>query len=182
MPIVSPRAPVSPNAPVWHRAAISYHVFGLTAAVAAAIALGIAQASEFWGGLVPCALCLLERWPYRIAAVLGLAAAFLPPKAARVTMGLLALTILAGAGLAVIHVGVEFHLWPSPLPECASPAFGGGSIAERLAHMPATPAKPCDDPSYLIPFIPVSMAAMNLIFALVFAAAAAWAAIRRPNP
>jgi len=161
--------------------ALSYRFLGLAAAVAAAIALGIAQASERWGGLVPCALCLWERWPYRIAAVLGLVAAFLSPSAARVTMALLALTVLAGVGLATIHVGVEFHWWPSPLPECAAPTFSGGSIAERLAHMPATPAKPCDDPTYLIPFVPVSMAEMNLIFALLFTAAAAWSVIRRPS-
>jgi disulfide bond formation protein DsbB len=166
---------------VSHHTAISYRVCGLAAAVAAAAALGIAQVSERWGGLVPCALCLWERWPYRIAAVLGLAAAFLPRNAARVTMALLALTVLAGAGLAAIHVGVEFHWWPSPLPECAAPTFSGGSIAERLAHMPAAPAKPCDDPTYLIPFVPLSMAELNLIFALTFATAAAWTAIRRPG-
>jgi disulfide bond formation protein DsbB len=160
----------------------SYRAAGLAAAAAAAIALGIAVGSERWEGLVPCALCLVERWPYRIAIVLGLAAAVLPLKTARVAQALLALTVLAGAVLAAIHVGVELHWWPSPLPECAAPTFGGGSIAERLARMPATPAKPCDDPTYLIPGLPLSMAAMNLIFAGVFTAAVAWTAIRKPLP
>jgi disulfide bond formation protein DsbB len=154
--------------------------FGLAAAVAAALALGIALGSERWGGLVPCALCLWERWPYRIAIVLGLAAALLPPVATRPLLSLLTLTVLAGAALAAIHVGVELHWWPSPLPECAAPTFSGGSIAERLAHMPAVPAKPCDDPTYLIPGLPLSMAAMNLLFASLFTLAAVWAAIRRP--
>jgi len=45
----------------------------------------------------------------------------------------------------------------------------GGSIAERLAQMPARPAKPCEDATYLIPGLPVSMAAMNLLYALAFA-------------
>ena len=49
-------------------------------------------------------------------------------------------------------------------------AVGGGSIAERLARMPARPAKPCDEPAYLLPGVPVSMAAMNLVFALALAA------------
>ncbi len=91
------------------------------------------------------------------------------PRLARVLLGLAALGLLAGAGLAFIHVGVEHGWWPSPLPECAAPSFGGGSIAERLARMPAMPAKPCDDPTYLIPFLPVSMAAMNGLFALALA-------------
>lgn len=162
--------------------AISYRGFGLAAAIAAAAALGIAQMAEHWGGLVPCALCLLERWPYRVAVVLGLAAAFLPGRAARAVLGLLALTVLTGAGFAAIHVGVEFHWWPSPLPECAAPTFGGGSIAERLARMPAVPAKPCDDPTYLVRGLPLSIAEMNLLFAAAFTAATAWIAIRRPHP
>jgi disulfide bond formation protein DsbB len=161
--------------------ALSPRTYGIAAAVAAAAALGVALGSEKWGGLVPCALCLLERWPYRVAVVLGLAAALSPPTAARGLMALLALTMLTGAVLAAIHVGVELHWWPSPLPECAAPTLGSGSIAERLAHMPAVPAKPCDDPTYLIPGLPVSMAAMNLLFACAFTAAAAWIAIRRPR-
>jgi disulfide bond formation protein DsbB len=161
--------------------ATSYRVIGLIAAVAAALALAIAHGSERWEGLVPCALCLWERWPYRIAVILGLAAALLPPRSARVAMGLLVVTLLGEIALAAIHAGVEFHWWPSPLPECAAPSFGGGSIAERLARMPAVPAKPCDDPSYLIPGLPVSMVQMNLIFACVFTAAAVWVTARKPR-
>jgi disulfide bond formation protein DsbB len=160
--------------------ALSYRAFGLTAAIAAALALGIAVASERWGGLVPCALCLVERWPYRVAIVLGLAAAALPPKAARAALAFLALTVLVGAVFAAIHVGVEFRWWKSPLPECAAPTFGGGSIAERLARMPSAPAKPCDDPTWLIPGVPLSMAEMNLIFAGLFTVSVVWAATRRP--
>ena len=168
--------PAMPASPI-----SSYRASGLIAAVAAAIVLGIAIASERWGGLVPCALCLVERWPYRIAIVLGLAAALLPAQAARVALGLLALTLLGGAALGVIHVGVEFHWWPSPLPECAAQVSRGGSVAELLARMPAAPAKPCDDPTYLIPGLKLSMAAMNLIFAGLFAVVAGWIAIRRPR-
>ncbi|MCW3474430.1 disulfide bond formation protein B [Limobrevibacterium gyesilva] len=138
-------------------------------ALTAAAALGIAFASEWYGGLVPCALCLIERWPYRIAIALGLVGLVLPRALARIALVLLALSILAGAAAASVHVGVEQQWWPSPLPECAAPKFATGSIADRLASMPAKPSKPCDEPIYLIPGLPVSMAAMNLIFALGFA-------------
>ena len=84
------------------------------------------------------------------------------------------LTVLAAAGLAFVHVGVEQGYWPSPLPECAAKVVDFGSIAERLAAMPARPAKPCDEPTFLIPGVPLSMAAMNLLFAL---ALSAWIAI-----
>jgi disulfide bond formation protein DsbB len=159
---------------------LSHRTSGLAAAIAAAVALGIAIASQRWGGLVPCALCLLERWPYRIAIVLGLVAALLPTGAARVALGLLSLTMLGGAVLGAIHVGVEFHWWPSPLPECAALVSRGGSVADLLASMPAAPSKPCDDPTYLIRGLKLSMAEMNFLFAGLFFALAFWAAIRKP--
>jgi disulfide bond formation protein DsbB len=138
--------------------------------IAAGAALATALASERFLGLVPCALCLWERWPYRIAIGLGVLALLLPRRVRAALLWLTVLTILAAAALAFVHVGVEQGYWPSPLPECAAPHFSAGTIAERLASMPARPSKPCDDPTFLVPGIPLSMAAMNLVFALAFAA------------
>ena len=149
--------------------ALSHRSIAVMCALFAAAAIGVALGLERWGGLAPCALCLLERWPYRAVIVLGLVAAVLPPRLARVLLWFAVLALLADVALGVVHVGVEAGLWPSPLPECAAPTFSGGSIAERLARMPAHPAKPCDAPSYLIPGVPISLAAGNLIFAVVFA-------------
>ena len=136
----------------------------LSLAVALA-ALSAALGSERFGGLVPCALCLVERWPYRAAAVLAGVALLLPRRA---LLWLVVAAMAASAAAAAVHVGVEQGWWPSPLPECAAPSLGGGSIAERLAHMPATPSKPCDEPTFLIPGVPVSMAGLNLLLALAF--------------
>ncbi len=147
----------------------SSRVAAALSALAALAALSTALASENFLGLVPCALCLWERWPYRVAIALGVITFLLP---ARVRIGMLwlvVLTLLAAAALAFVHVGVERGYWPSPLPECAAPQFTGGSVAERLAAMPAKPSKPCDDPTFLVPGLPVSMAAMNLLYALAFA-------------
>jgi disulfide bond formation protein DsbB len=140
------------------------------AALAAAAGLAFAYALEVWAELPPCALCLLERWPYRIVIILGLLAAVAPARLVRFILLVAVVCLLADAAIAAVHVGVEFKWWPSPLPECAAPHFTGGSIAERLASMPARPAKPCDEPTFLIPFIPVSLAALNQLYALAFAA------------
>ena len=148
----------------------STHTAAALAVIAAAVALGVALGSEEWGGLVPCALCLLERWPYRIAIVLGLVSCFLPRAMARIGLALVLLTMLASVALAAAHVGVEAGWWPSPLPECAAPHITAGTLAQRLAAMPVRPSKPCDAPTFLIPGVPLSMAAMNLLYALVFAA------------
>jgi disulfide bond formation protein DsbB len=45
-------------------------------------------------------------------------------------------------------------------------AGGDASLDAMLRALPAAPNKPCDAPTYLIPGLPLSMAAMNLIYAL----------------
>ncbi|MGA9866570.1 MAG: disulfide bond formation protein B [Acetobacteraceae bacterium] len=145
------------------------HTAALITALLAGAVLGAAEAAQHWGGVVPCALCLVERWPWRVVIVLGLIGAVLPRRAASWLLGLCVVALLAGAALGAIHVGVEQGAWPSPLPECAAPQITGTTLAERLASMPDHPSKPCDAPTYLIPGLPISMAAMNLIAALVLA-------------
>ena len=142
-------------------------------------ALGAAVASESLLGLVPCALCLWERVPYRVLIGVAVVALLLPARWARWLLLVGAVVALAGVAVGGVHVGVEQGWWPSPLPECAAPTLGGGSFAERLARMPALPAKPCDEPTFLLPFLPVSMAAMNTGLALLLAAGLAGFSLRR---
>jgi disulfide bond formation protein DsbB len=97
-------------------------------------------------------------------------AAFVPRSVGRVLLMLAVVMLLADAAIGFVHVGVEFKWWPSPLPECAAPQFSGGSIAERLASMPVRPSKPCDEPTFPVPGLPVSLAGFNMLFALAFAA------------
>ena len=65
--------------------------------------------------------------------------------------------LLVGAGIAFLHVGVEFHWWDSPLPECNGMLTPG-------APLPMVPDRPCDAPVFLIPGLPVSMSAMDFLF------------------
>ena len=134
----------------------------------AASALGVAIAAENLGMLVPCALCLLERWPYRIVIGLAVIGLVLPTFLARIALVLVALMLVGSVAMAGVHVGVEAGWWPSPLPECAAPRLMHGTIAERLASMPERPSKPCDEPTYLVPGLPLSIAGMNLAFGVVF--------------
>jgi disulfide bond formation protein DsbB len=160
------------------------HTIAWATAIAGALAMAIALTAEHWLGFAPCALCLWERWPYRVLIVLGLLAAVLPRGPARIVLGTALLVALVETGLAVLHLGVEQHLWPSPLPECIAPRFTGGNIADMLKAMPTHPAKPCDSPNYLIPVLPVSMVAMNLLYAAACTVALAgtlWRTRRQPT-
>lgn len=133
------------------------------AALSAAAPL-LAMATERWGGLNPCLLCLWQRWPYWAGAALALLGLLLPR---RLMLALAGLAILGSAAAAAVHVGVEAKWWPSPLPGCAAPTAGGArSVEDLMNSLAAAPAKPCDEPTYLIPGLPVSMAGMNLIYAL----------------
>lgn len=139
----------------------------LVCAVVSAATLGSALYAEHGMGLVPCALCLVERWPYRIAAPVAAIGFVLPRPWARVALWLCLLLMMAGVVAGATHVGVEAGLWPSPLPQCQAPRLEGLSMADRLARMPALPSMACEEPTYLIPALPISMAAMNLVVASV---------------
>jgi disulfide bond formation protein DsbB len=132
----------------------------------AAAAPTFARASEGIWGIAPCELCLWQRWPYWAAAGLALAAAAFP-RARRLLAGAAILAVLASGAVAAFHVGVEQGWWPSPLPGCQAPrATLGGSVDDMMKALSAAPSKPCDAPTYLVPGLPVSMAAMNLLYAL----------------
>jgi disulfide bond formation protein DsbB len=149
----------------------------LLIALLAAAAPLLAMATERWGGLNPCLLCLWQRPSYWVAAMLALLALALPR---RLMLSLAALAVLFSGAVALVHVGVEAGWWPSPLPGCAAPQAGQArSVEDLLATLSPRPNKPCDEPAFLIPGLPVSMAAMNLAYALGLAGFILWVARRR---
>jgi disulfide bond formation protein DsbB len=133
------------------------------------VALGTAFGAQDLLGMAPCELCLWERWPYRLLVLLGLVALCVPPRPRRALLWLAVLTLLCGAGIGFLHVGVEQHWWPSPLPECSASNLFAGSISSLVASLPSAPAKPCDAPNFLIPGLPISFATMDFILAAVCA-------------
>jgi disulfide bond formation protein DsbB len=133
-------------------------------------ALAIALGSEHFLGLIPCALCLSERWTYRFAMLAAIFVFILPRGARRSGCWLMVALFVGAAGAAFVHTGVEQHWWPSPYPECMAPNLSGLTPAERFARMPLRPGKSCEDVDYLIPAIPITMAQANLVYALGSAA------------
>ena len=149
----------------------------LTVAIFAAAAPLIAMGSERWPGLAPCALCLWQRWPYWIAAGIALVAAFLPEAPRRWMLRLTAVAVLVSGAIAVLHVGVEWKWWPSPLPACqAVGAISGTSVDDLMSSLAPAPNKPCDEPAYFFDWMPLSVAQLNLVYALCLAGFALWAA------
>ncbi len=145
-------------------------------------ALGSALASEYWGGLDPCVLCIYQRFAYVGAMTLGLAGLILAPqgKALKVLILLAALAFLAGAGIAMFHVGVEQHWWRGT-ESCHAVAIDFNAPVsdlreQLLAKQPAT----CDSIPWS--FAGISIAGFNVIASLLFAAGCVWASRRVATP
>ncbi len=149
----------------------------LVLATSASLMLG-AQAFQYIGGLFPCPLCLYQRYPHIFNIVLGMLILGLVFTGRRSAvpwlLALAGLSLLAGAGVAVFHVGVEQGWWPG-LPGCAGPG-AGASLAEALKQARAGPPPRCD----VVPWslLGISMAGYNALISIGAGLFALWAAGR----
>jgi disulfide bond formation protein DsbB len=153
---------------------------GLVLVVSAAV-IGAALLSQYWGGLDPCELCLLERWPWwaaiAISALVWIAGDRLPLTPAALV---LTLVFLISAGIGFYHVGVEQHWFAGPSACTASGAAANSVDALRAQLLGKQPVM-CDDVQWSL--FGVSLAGFNLIGSLAMtafcAATVAWLAPRR---
>ena len=144
----------------------------LVAAASAALLLG-AYLSQHVGGLAPCPLCLIQRYPHFAVFGLGLAAAVVAGGRARMALlALSGLALLVTAGYGVYHVGVEQGWFAS---SCAAP-MSGGTIEDIRAQVMAAPLTRCDEVPWSL--IGVSLAGWNAIASVAVAALAALGAAR----
>jgi disulfide bond formation protein DsbB len=145
----------------------------LTALAVAVI--GFVLFSQYGQGYQPCELCLRERIPWYAAIGAGVVGIVAP---SRTILALLALMMLASAGLGLHHVGVEQHWWAGP-SACTGGGSGAKTAAELLAMMRAQQFVQCDAISWTLAGL--SMATYNLIVSLAaaLAAAAIWVGSRR---
>jgi disulfide bond formation protein DsbB len=154
----------------------------LIAALSAA-AIALAFASQVWGGLQPCVLCVWQRWAHGAVILLALlavaAALFAGPRRAGALTGLAGLAAFAGAGIALYHVGVEQQWWPGT-SGCGAGALTGGTVQDLRAQIEAAPIVRCSDVPWSL--FGISMAGYNAILSAAlgfFAVAAARASLRR---
>jgi disulfide bond formation protein DsbB len=156
--------------------------FAAVVLAASLIVLGTVLLSQYWGGLVPCELCLLQRWPWRIAIVLA-AVAWLAGDRIPLTPVALALTLVffVSAGLGFYHVGVEQHWFAGPAACSAAAGLTATTVEELRRQLDAVPIVMCDQVQWSL--FGVSMAGWNVVASLALAgfcaASAAWFAPRR---
>lgn len=136
------------------------------------VLLGGALVGQYAFGLIPCALCVDQRWPH-LAALLLAGAAFAVRDRAAVRW----LIVIAAGGLATTaaiggyHLGVEQGWWLGP--NCATALGTGDPLADILAR----PVVACDRVQWSL--FGLSLAAMNLILSGLAAIAVVWLALSR---
>ncbi len=139
-------------------------------------ALAFALVMQFGFGFQPCILCLAQRVPFVVAAVLALIAALWKPygRNTRVLLGLIALAFFLNAGLAFFHSGVERHWWTGTEGCTIRPlhATTPESLREELLGMTVAH---CDEISWSL--FGLSMANYNVPFCLGLGVFAAFAAL-----
>jgi disulfide bond formation protein DsbB len=126
--------------------------------------LGGAIGSQYLGGLVPCEMCMWQRWPHAAAIVLALLAFTAPAESSRSrTLTLLAALAIAVSGaIGVYHAGVEAKIFEG-FTTCTSTA-SGATTAELLEQITRAPLVRCDQVQFR--FLGISMAGWNAILSL----------------
>src|SRR5215472_6622913 len=111
---------------------MSTRVFAGFILIASGAVLGTALLSQFWGGLAPCELCLLQRWPWNAAIVIAIIILFAGERAGLNWVApVFAVVFAVSLALAFYHVGVEQHWFAGPTA-CTSNSGGGATSVEEL--------------------------------------------------
>lgn len=144
----------------------------LIAAAVSALMLAVAHASETFGHLIPCELCLRQREVYWVALAVGLVGYAIVrglrrPRLALLADGLLALVFLVGAGVAAYHAGVEWKWWRGPEVCTGGGSASAGDLAALLAGAKVAPPR-CDVAAWR--GLGLSMAGWNALASLGYAA------------
>ena len=136
----------------------------LLATLGSAALLAGAFAFQYLGGLAPCHLCWLQRYPHFAAVGIGVLALLLPWLRLLPLAG--ALAALSTAAIGAYHTGVERHWWQGP-STCTSGSITGIDPKDLLAQIQAAPVVQCDQVAWQM--LSLSMASWNMLAALALA-------------
>ena len=139
--------------------------------------------SELALGLEPCILCIYQRIPFVIGALLGITGVFLrnKPAAVNALLGLLGLNFLVNSGIAFYHTGVEQKWWISAVEGCAVPSFSD-EPQSMLENILSAPTANCADIPWQDPILGLSMANYNILLCFGIFAACVLSVLMRRTP
>jgi disulfide bond formation protein DsbB len=126
--------------------------------------------------ILPCPLCLEQRYAYYFAVPFAGLVAFASARGAPrgvVLAGLviLALAALGNAILGGYHAGVEWKFWPGPT-DCTGSGFNPGKAGSLFDNLDKVKIVRCDEVQFR--FLGISLAGYNAVISLLMAAIAGW--------
>ena len=157
-------------------------------ALAASLAVTLIAAATIAGAwffqlvleILPCPLCLEQRYAYYlvipVGALTALAARSGAPRPLLLAgLAILVLATLANAGLGTYHSGVEWGFWKGPT-DCSGPVINLGNAADLLSKLDTVKVVRCDEVQWR--FLGLSLAGYNVLISLLMTAIAAWGFVR----
>ena len=143
---------------------LTTRVFAGFVLVVSAAVLGTALLSQYWGGLTPCELCLIQRWPWAAAVVISLIVVLVGERAGLAWVGLVfAIVFAISVVLAFYHVGVEQHWFAGP-SACTASSGGAMTLEDMKRQILGTAPVLCDRVQWSL--FGVSLAGWNLLASL----------------
>lgn len=127
-------------------------------------ALVFALTAETVFKVVPCAMCIYERYIYVALLVVAIAGIIkLPPL---MTHSVCMVISLAGAALTTYHIGVELHWWEGFAACIAPKGLKAQTIEEMRLAIESEPFVPCDQIGWRIFGIPATWWNLIIMIAL----------------
>ncbi len=120
--------------------------YGLLVAAIAVAALGAAFIMQYGFDLYPCTLCIYQRYPYAIIALLGLSAAAEHRASYRKAIFvMIAFALLVEIGLAGYHAGVEQGIFEGTSSCAPDTSSLEATLDDLRAMITAAPIASCKD-------------------------------------
>jgi disulfide bond formation protein DsbB len=168
------------NPPYQRRAASPALTASLAIMAIAAATLAGAWFFQLVLEILPCPLCLEQRYAYYFAVPFAMLVALGAAKGAPrplllAGLAILALAALANAWLGTYHSGVEWGLWKGPT-DCTGQIGNFGSAGSLLERLDTVKVVRCDEVQWR--FLGLSLAGYNVLISLSMAAIAAWGIVR----
>jgi disulfide bond formation protein DsbB len=130
--------------------------------------------------ILPCPMCLEQRYVYYgaipFAALLAFAAAKGAPRSVVLAgLAILALAALGNAAYGSYHAGVEWRFWKGPT-DCTGPIVKFGTAGSLFENLDKVKVIRCDEVQFR--FLGISLAGYNVLISLLMAAIAGWGIAR----
>ena len=155
---------------------LTTRVFAGLLLIASGAVLGTALLSQYWGGLAPCELCLIQRWPWAAAIVIALVVLLVGERPPLPWVALLlGLVFAISVVLAFYHVGVEQHWFAGPAA-CTASEGGAMTLEQMKQQILGTAPVLCDRVQWAL--FGVSLAGWNFLASFGMAAICAFVAAR----